>query len=61
MNDSEQARSELLDAIVYLAGATLYLDQEAEKQAVEEARNPQQPDVSGPRYPGMVDSEVEPE
>ena len=61
MDNSEQARSELLDAIVYLAGAALYLDQEAEKQAVEEARNPQQPDVSGPRYPGMVDSEVEPE
>ena len=53
MADPEQARSELLDAIVYLAGAALYLDQEAEKQAVEEAR--------GPHYPGMVDSEVEPE
>ena len=41
----EQARAELLDAIVYIAGAVVYGDQQAGHRV--------------PRYPGVVDSEVE--
>ncbi len=41
----EQARKELLDAIVYVAGAVVYGDQQVGQP--------------GPSYPGIVDSEVE--